>query len=201
LCQPFEIDFRVGDRVLATLFQAYSQSDRHYHNLIHIDRILELVWEWKSSEIDFTSLQFAAWFHDVIYNPKACDNEAKSAEYAALTLAELGIFKTQIDRVVNLILCTQFHQASTHDLEAQILLDADFAILGAEASDYQAYARGIRREYSGLSEPEYRSGRTRVLSHFLQRDRLYFLDQYSARFEQKARQNIQKELGEISPKS
>jgi predicted metal-dependent HD superfamily phosphohydrolase len=201
LWQPLGVDVRGRDRVLQELFQAYSQSDRYYHNLTHINKVLELVYEWNSSELDFSSLQFAAWFHDVIYNPKASDNEAKSTEYAAIELAEIGILQETIDRVIFLILCTQFHQAPKDDLEAQILLDADLAVLGSDPSDYQAYARAIRREYSWLSESEYRSGRTRVLEHFLQRDRLYFTDKYYARFERKARQNIQEELVALNQQS
>jgi predicted metal-dependent HD superfamily phosphohydrolase len=201
LCQPFCVDVWVRDRVLQEVFQHYSQIDRHYHNLHHINRVLELIHEWKEMDLDFTTLQLAAWFHDVIYKPKASNNEAQSAEYAALILAEIGIGQVTIDRVVSLILCTQFHHAPTNDLEAQILLDADLAILGSEPFDYQAYACAIRREYSWLSESEYRSGRTRVLNHFLQRDRLYYLDKYYARFERKARKNIQEELLELNNKS
>lgn len=197
LCQPFGIDLREIDRVLQDLFRVYSGSDRHYHNLIHIHRVLELVGEWKACEIDRESLQFSAWFHDAIYNPKASNNEAKSAEYAAIELAKMGIEKETIDRVISLISYTQFHQAPTNDLEAQILLDADLAILGSPPREYQAYARAIRREYSWLSGSEYRAGRRRVLEQFLQRDRLYFLDLYYEKFERQARENIHLELVNI----
>ncbi|RMG05974.1 MAG: hypothetical protein D6728_19610, partial [Cyanobacteria bacterium J055] len=186
LCQPFAIDLSKIDRVFCDLFRVYSGSDRHYHNLTHIDRVLELVGEWKASNIDFPSLQFAAWFHDAIYNPKSSDNEVQSGKYAASKLAELGINPDKIDRVISLISYTQFHQAPTNDLEARILLDADLAILGSPSREYQAYARAIRREYSWLSESEYRAGRRRVLEQFLQRDRLYFLDIYYAKFELQA---------------
>lgn len=194
LCHLLGAIDRTIDLVFQDLCRVYSTDDRPYHNLTHIDRVLKLIGECKASEIDRESLQFVAWFHDAIYNPKASDNEAKSGEYAAIKLAELGINPEKIDRVVSLILYTQLHQAPTDDLEAQILLDADLAIFGSEPSDYQTYALAIRREYAWLSESEYHAGRRRVLEQFLQRDRLYCLELYYAKFERQARENIHLEL-------
>jgi predicted metal-dependent HD superfamily phosphohydrolase len=46
--------------------------------------------------INFPAIQLAAWFHDVIYDPRAKDNEEKSAEYAVASLSQFEIPKTTV---------------------------------------------------------------------------------------------------------
>ena len=71
-------------------------------------------------------------------------------------------------RVAALIMKTKTHDAGD-DADAQVLLDADLAILGASEPAYLDYAKKIRQEYAWVPEPEYRQGRRRVLESFLSR--------------------------------
>ena len=65
-------------------------------------------------------------------------------------------------------------QAKTEEsnTDCHILLDADLAILGAPALDYDSYAQAIRQEYRWVPEASYRTGRRQVLQAFLQRKRV-----------------------------
>ncbi len=182
------------DRVFQLLVTAYSQPDRYYHNLNHIDRMLTTLALFTSCIQDPISVSLAAWFHDFIYDPQAADNEIQSAKAALELLDNLGVSAHEIDRIQQLILATQGHQVDGIDSDIWILLDADLAILGTDREQYQVYARSIRREYSWVSDDLYREGRIRVLESFLQRDRLYFTELLFDELEAISRLNIQQEI-------
>jgi predicted metal-dependent HD superfamily phosphohydrolase len=147
---------------------------------------------------DFTALQLAAWFHDAVYDPRAADNEARSAAYATASLAALKLPPAQISSVERLILATRSHLAEPGDHDAHVLLDADLAILGSEPEQYDAYAHAIRQEYGWVPETEYRYGRGQVLAQFLARDRIYYTQAMTTLYEQAARRNLQRELTHLS---
>ena len=195
LLLPFAVDSTISKQIFCDLIFAYSSPHRYYHNLAHIQQVLEIIEKMRSHSQNFPALQFAAWFHDIIYNPKAKDNEEKSAAKATNVLTNLGIPFSIVDNVSNLILITKNHQILTNsDIDSQIFLDADLSILGASPAKYQFYARSIRKEYNWLSETEYRTGRKQVLEKFCQRERIYYTQQIFDALEFKARQNIQEEI-------
>ena len=109
------------------------------------------------------------------------------------SLSKLGIPTVQIDRISHLILATQSHHSNPKDPECQALLDCDLSILGTPPDQYQTYALAIRQEYHWVSEDAYRTGRSRVLQQFLDRDRIYHCHELHA-YETQARQNLTTEL-------
>ena len=180
-------------RVFNILVAAYTQPDRHYHNLNHIDRLLTTIDRTESLQ-NPTAVRLAVWFHDFVYDSQASDNEAQSAKSAEELLTNIGISSELIDRVQQLILATQGHQINPDDPDRCIFLDADLAILGADPVEYQAYMRSIRREYSWASDAAYKVGRIQVLESFLQRDRLYYSDILGDELESIARLNLKQEI-------
>ena len=200
LLQSFLTEPELGQKVFVDLVNTYSSVERSYHNLGHIHQVLETIEQSQSLSVDFVALQFAGWFHDIIYDSKAKDNEEKSAEYAEAILSSLKIPKSTIAHVKDLILSTKSHQALFTDIDSHILLDADLTILGSSQSDYRAYARAIRQEYSWRPDAEYIVGRKGVLKSFLQRDRIYLTHKTFVSLEEKARQNLQSEVAALSLK-
>jgi predicted metal-dependent HD superfamily phosphohydrolase len=182
------------DRVFQLLVTAYTQPDRHYHHLNHIDRVLTTLARFSNRFQDPITISLAAWFHDFVYDSQASDNEAQSARVAKELLTNLGVSINSIDRVQQLILATQGHKVDPSDADLCIFLDADLAILGADPVLYQAYQRSIRCEYNWVSDLEYKAGRIRVLKSFLQRDRLYHTELLFNELESTARCNIQQEI-------
>lgn len=197
LLEPFMVELSVSQRIFSDLVTAYSTVGRFYHTLQHIHHVLETMEDLKLVAIDFSVIQLAAWFHDVIYDPKSQDNEEKSAEYAEVVLTELAIPLATIARVKTIILSTKTHQSPPDDIDCQILLDADLAILGAAASKYKAYSRAIRQEYSWVPDREYRWGRKQVLDRFLQRNRIYYTSELFLALEERARDNLQGEIRDL----
>ncbi|MBK1987139.1 hypothetical protein A0J48_006235 [Sphaerospermopsis aphanizomenoides BCCUSP55] len=190
--QAFGVDRITAKPAFDDLVLAYSSCDRYYHTLQHIYSVLNTIDILKIYLQDLPSVQLAAWFHDVVHNTQAQDNEEKSAEYAAEMLPKLAIPANQMTKVKNLILCTKKHQAD--NIDGQVLLDADLAILGAAPIDYQVYAKAIRQEYAWVEESEYITGRRKVLEQFLQRQSIYSTPLMLESFEELARLNLQAEL-------
>jgi predicted metal-dependent HD superfamily phosphohydrolase len=197
LLEPFLVELSVSKRIFGELVSAYSSVGRFYHTLQHIHYVLDTLEGMELVALDFSVIQLAAWFHDVIYDPKYQDNEEKSAEYAEVALTELSIPLATIARVKTLILSTKTHQSPPDDIDCQILLDGDLAILGAVESEYKAYSMAIRQEYSWVPEREYRWRRKQVLDKFLQRNRIYYTSELFLALEERARHNLQGEIRDL----
>lgn len=206
LLQRFRVEHMVAQQVFSDLTAAYSSPGRFYHTLAHIQQVLETIdlmryaysTLTRSPARNLAAIEFAAWFHDVIYDPKAKDNEEKSASYAADVLTSLRIPAETIDTAVSIILATKKHQAKENDIDCQIFVDADLSILGSSEAKYREYAQAIKQEYSWLSDAEYRAGRKQVFDNLLKRERIYFTEQMFVGLELKARQNIQEEIKYLS---
>jgi predicted metal-dependent HD superfamily phosphohydrolase len=182
------------EKYFAQIVEAYSAKYRFYHTLEHIYNILVVIETLQHKTKKIVAIQLAAWFHDVIYETQAQDNEEKSVEYARELLQYEGISNNLIDTVSCLILDTKHHQSDFDNIESQILLDADLAILGANPGEYQKYARLIRQEYIWVSDSDYTAGRTKVLKKFLQRGRIYLTEEIFNSLELSARNNIKAEI-------
>lgn len=172
------------------IIAAYSSPERHYHTIAHIVQILSTIRELRPENA--IAVQIAAWFHDVVYDSQAQDNEERSADVADQVLRSLQVDPETIAIVRQLILCTKHHQAD--DRDSEILLDADLAILGAVPANYQIYATAIRQEYAWVPDAQYRAGRKQVLEKFLQRDRIFLTTQLFEQLEAPARANLQAEI-------
>jgi len=180
--------------VFEMLVALYNGPDRFYHDLSHIQDLLNIVAGFKDHIQDYTAMRLAIWFHDAIYDASAKDNEAKSAGLAKRTLARLGLPSDLVLRVQELILATDGHHAVPHDLDAQILLDADLSPLGASLEAFTQDGLDLLREAPWLSEAEYPAARRKVLESFLERDRLYQTEWFHDRFEAQAKGNMVREI-------
>ncbi|MBV6626061.1 MAG: HD domain-containing protein [Rivularia sp. (in: Bacteria)] len=196
LLQNFDINKAAAGTTFSQIVESYSHPNRYYHNLEHIYHVLEVTQTLKcqTEYCDIKTVQLAGWFHDIVYDTKAKDNEEKSAEYAVKLLSSLSIPSNVIENVKKLILATKNHQMLNYDINAQILLDADLAILGSNPDEYNRYARAIRQEYIWVPELEYRAARKQILQHFLQRRNIYFTQIMQQVKETSARNNLNTEI-------
>ena len=182
------------EAIFKDLVDTFSAPARYYHNLNHVRHLLDLIAEVEAIADRPKVIQFAAWFHDCVYNPQAQDNEINSAIYAMKTLQELNIASEVIESVRQIILSTQKHQPVINTLDCLIFLDLDLAILGASPDEYRKYALAIRKEYSWLGDRDYQRGRKTVLTNFLARERIYFTNYFYRRLEETARANLAAEI-------
>jgi predicted metal-dependent HD superfamily phosphohydrolase len=181
----------------ADLVARHAEPHRHYHTLAHVAAVLRIIHALCPDAAGRPALLLAGWFHDAVYDPRAGDNEERSAELARAVLRPLGVPESTLDEVGRLILLTRSHQAGPDDWDGHVLLDSDLAILGADEPTYDDYARAIRREYAWVAEEQYRAGRRRVLEGFLARAHIYFTPLMRARCEGRARANMAREVAAL----
>lgn len=194
--QKYCLDVEKIDEMFRFLVGKYSEKHRAYHNLSHINYLLEEA--QKIEFADFDSVYFATWFHDVIYEPKRSDNEIQSAKLSVKLLSELNFPNDKIIKIEKIILATQTHSAENLDNEGKVFLDLDLSILGAGEEIYRNYSQAIRQEYSHVWDFLYRRGRRKVLENFLRRETIYFTGTLRERFEKQARLNLANEIKELS---
>lgn len=170
---------------------AYSAPSRHYHTLQHLCDVYADLHEYYVGKVP-TATVFALFFHDVIYSALRGDNEKRSADHAANMLDQWGGDKALADRVATMIEATATHESS--DVETQLFLDADMAILGALAERYSIYIVAVRKEYSIYPDLIYNAGRRKFVEATLRRERIYLTDYFHRRYEVQARINLAHEL-------
>lgn len=181
------------------LERAYAEPHRRYHTRRHIEQclaLLDTVPDLMDSERQV--LTWAIWWHDAVYDAKASDNEAKSAEMAKGDLRDLGATIHQRDEVARLIRLTAGHQVEEGDRLGEILVSIDLSILAAPPADYDAYAAQVREEYAHVPDELWRAGRGRVLRHFLDAPVIYPDADSAFRWEEAARENLARELASLA---
>jgi hypothetical protein len=175
--------------------KSYSQKSRKYHNLAHLENMLLELENVKDEILDYDSILFSIFYHDIIYKATSKDNEEKSAEIAKTRLEKLNIPNDKIIKIYSQILATKSH-SKNEDSDTNFLLDADLAILGQDWTIYENYTQQIRKEYSIYPDFMYKPGRKKVLTHFLEFDEIFKTDSFKEEYEERARENIQRELNE-----
>ncbi|MBZ9746943.1 hypothetical protein LB516_16965 [Mesorhizobium sp. CO1-1-7] len=188
----------IDDALKTELSVLYKAGDRHYHNLTHIEAMLELADDYRTLLDDPEAVEAAIWFHDAVYDSRAKDNEAQSAALAEQKLAG-RIDAGRLSRVSAMILATATHQVPLFDdvaatRDASLFLDMDLSILGAAPDAFDAYERAVRREYGWVEEAMWRAGRGAVLKGFLARPHIFHTQEFRQRFEPQARRNMARSL-------
>jgi predicted metal-dependent HD superfamily phosphohydrolase len=177
----------------------HREPQRQYHGVRHVTWVVRHVSELGAHVPvgDLAAVTAAAFFHDAIYDPRAGDNEERSALLAARVLGELGWAETRRAAVAAMVRATATHGAVA-DVDTAVLLDADLAILGAEPAAYQAYVTGVRSEYAHVEAAAWRTGRSQVLRDFLARRPLYATEPARERWEARAAANMTAELAGLT---
>jgi predicted metal-dependent HD superfamily phosphohydrolase len=188
-----------ADVLGADLLGRWSEPHRHYHDLEHLAELLAALDELAPDAVPAT-VRLAAWFHDAVYDPRASDNEERSAQLAAEALPGAGLAPEDVTEVVRLVRLTATHGPAFDDADGMLLCDADLAILGSSAARYERYVADVRAEYAHVPDAEFRAARDRILRGFLDRSRIYRTDAARDRWESAARRNLMAELaGDADP--
>ncbi len=189
--------FAENEAAYNSILNQYSEAYRAYHNAEHISDCLEKLDMFGEALENRNVIELAIWFHDIVYNPYGKHNELKSARAAADFLKRNSSDEALIQRVSGLILATQ-HTATTTSEEEKIITDIDLSILGAPSEAYDRYSDNIRKEYKRIPALIFRKKRKEVLKQFLDRKPLFQKPLFQEKFEQKARDNINRELQRYS---
>lgn len=180
---------REPDAIWQQLATLYSEPHRHYHTLDHVAACLKWLDHYRHLADDPLTMELALWAHDVIYDPRASDNEARSADWFAEHLEDSTLTQNQKDRVHALILAT-IHPHPPIDADMALLQDIDLSILGATAELYDRYEGWIRQEYAFVPEEAFQKGRSAVLKSFLDQGEIYHTAELREKLEAPARNNL-----------
>ena len=170
------------------LFNAYTESQRYYHTIQHIVECLDMFHQVRDQLNDPIAVEWAIWFHDIVYDPQASDNEEQSADLMQKKCGHL-LSSDQIKKVYAWILATKKHKPS-NDQDLNYLLDIDLAILGSSRSRFAVYEQQIQQEYAWVEPELYKQKRAEVLRHFYQMQPLYQTEYFMNLLENRAKLNL-----------
>ncbi|MGJ8726493.1 MAG: HD domain-containing protein [Roseibacillus sp.] len=190
LCTSLNLD---GLHSWTKIEESYSKNQLAYHNLTHIADCLSKFRASQHLAQDPAAIELAIWFHDIVYDPKASDNEEQSARRAESFLLDSPL----TTRVTELILDTS-HRQEAETSDGKLICDIDLSILGSDPKSYRSYADAIREEYSWVNSTDYMLGRSQVLENFLNRKRIFALPYFEEKYEQQARLNLSEELESLT---
>ena len=179
------------------LMKAWSEPQRHYHDLRHLQECLGRWSAWQTLAERPGEVALALWFHDAVYEPLAKDNELLSAAWAVQVMTACELDSAAADRVHRLIMAT-CHQAEPEGPDAALVVDIDLAILGAAPERFEAYDRDVRKEYRVVPGFLYRRKRREVLQAFLELPRIYRTPPARDALEATARVNLQAALSRLA---
>ncbi|MDR7194844.1 HD domain-containing protein [Luteimonas terrae] len=187
------------------LESAYATPPRAYHNFGHVETLLRHFDEVSARDgwAQPVEVRLAILYHDAIYDARASDNEVRSADLAAESIARwLPDAGVDTARVAHLIRLTARHGRLSpddfaddpHADDARRFLDCDMAILASDDATFDAYDRGIAAEYRHVPRWLYAVNRRRFLKSLLARPRIYLDDGFHARLDAQARHNLRRAI-------
>jgi predicted metal-dependent HD superfamily phosphohydrolase len=186
------------DELRERLLTAYAEPTRGYHDLRHLQEVLDRVDELRDelgSPDDLDAVLLAAWFHDAVY-AGAADDEERSAKLAERELAG-AVDDDTVAEVARLVRLTRRHRPEAEDRSGQVLSDADLAILAADDERYAEYTSGVRHEYPQVDDATFRAGRAAVLEELLAKSTLFHTRHGRKHWEEPARHNVRREIEQL----
>ena len=187
----------VKEQLWNEIVNCYSGQNRQYHNLSHIAYLYTLLDEYIDEILNPAVIGLAILYHNVVYDAYSSDNEDQSAAFAEAHLRRLNVNHGIINNTKTFIKATKDRKmlagvSLQNDLS--FFLDFDMAILGVDDEVYKLYSKKIRQEYSIYPDPVYKEGRKLALQRVLALENIFLTSEFREVMEQKARQNINREL-------
>ncbi|GGB17042.1 hypothetical protein GCM10011492_03520 [Flexivirga endophytica] len=188
----------------SALLARWSEPHRSYHTAQHLREMLSAVDRLGATagvaERDRRVAHVAAWLHDAVYDVQAPpgDSERESAQLARDLLASFGVDGNAIRTVVELILLTIEHGTDVPGPLADAFTDADLAILAAPAGRFDEYCAQVRAEYAHVPDAAYATGRSDILTVFVDRAEVYRTAFARDAWTAAARANIRREIDRLA---
>ena len=177
----------------AAIFQqivaAYAEPQRHYHTMVHIDHCLTMLDQCHHLIGNPDAVELSIWFHDIIYEIGASDNEARSAELY-LQLSEHHHPAELRERVNHLIMAPLHLSESIDDKDTQFMVDIDLSSFALPWTEFLRDSEKIRLENPQMSNADYHKKARKFQRSLLRRKQFYLSDFFFQRLETQARQNL-----------
>jgi len=181
----------VDSGLVDELLRRWAEPHRRYHSVQHLRDCLELLEGLRCCAEHPGEVEVAVWFHDAIYDPRADDNEARSAAWAKTAVLDAGASALAAARVFDLVMSTR-HDAVPATPDARLLCDVDLSILAADGPRFDAYEDGVRAEFDWVTDARFYAARGDFIRALLRRERIFHGAEPFARFEARARENLRR---------
>ena len=185
-------DPAAADAAWDALVRAYTEPHRRYHDIDHLDHCLHGLDLAATVARDPDTLELAIWFHDMVHEPGAGDNEARSAEVFAHLLGSY-LAPADVDRIRRLILTTA-HRELPNGGDERFIADIDLSSLAKPWPQFLADSEDLRAEEPAKSDAAYYRAKARFFRALLARARLFNTPPFQLRYETKGRENIRRFL-------
>ncbi|MDJ1483717.1 adenylyltransferase/cytidyltransferase family protein [Cytophagaceae bacterium YF14B1] len=152
--------YQVSPAGVERLQYSWNEPHRFYHTEKHLSFLIDKIEKSSLSEEEKDKLRLTAFFHDVVYDPTAQDNEERSAEM----LKEVTQHPVT-EEVVEMILDTKTHKPRT-ELSRQFV-DWDMAIVSdSDFTQLMEWERGVFKEFQFVDYSMYKMGRLALLDEW-----------------------------------
>ena len=147
-----------------TILSMWNESHRHYHNLNHLNDLINQINENKSkySGKEYEKLMLAAIFHDCVYDPMSSTNEEDSANLFIECCQDKS--NSDVLEVKQMILDTKTHESTTNLSES--FNNYDMSIVERDFDQLLDWENGIAEEYKAYGD-FYKGGRLKFLESLL----------------------------------
>jgi predicted metal-dependent HD superfamily phosphohydrolase len=186
-----------GARPGAPLFDEiaahYGGPERTYHTLGHVDDCLARLDTVAALVGNRDAVEVALWFHDVLCDAGANDNEARSSRwYLERSTGATPRFRIAVCRM---ILASKHAVPAVRD-DARYMVDIDLAGFGHPWLEFRRTTDLVRGEFPHKSDVEFARGLAPFMRSLVARDSLYATDFFRERCEATARRNVAQLIAE-----
>ncbi len=174
----------------------YREPHRRYHTPEHVDHCLGQFDAACGHMDDPDTVELAVWYHDVIYDVGASDNEKRSAElYKAHSRGVMPA--ARIDAVYDLIMATVHTRVAPATADQAYMVDIDLSSFGLPWERFLEDSVAVRDEFPHMSDEEFYPKQRDFLASLLAREHFCYTPFFRARHERRARENIARYLREL----
>lgn len=207
----FGIDIQT-EKELSWLKRNYTKYDRHYHTINHIISSLSTYDEIRNnipSGHRRLALQFAIFYHDIIYVPQKGDmfNIKHSIDAAMDALSKFTQTEDQIKFVqfVKMYITSTNHKylfehediRNKMDRNSAFMSDIDLCGFAEVWETFKKNNDNIRKEFDIFSDEDFNKGQIQFLKSVLALEKIFLTSEFRA-LETQARSNIERQIKILS---
>lgn len=174
----------------------YREPHRRYHTPAHIAHCLEQ-FDLARALLDAPdAVELAIWYHDVIYDVGASDNELQSAQLLRRH-ADGVIAGDLVQCVDDLVMVTVHGQRQPVTRDQGFMVDIDLSSFGLPWAKFLRDSEAVREEFADMSDAQFYPRQREFLASLIAREHFCITEFFRARHEARARKNITRYLADL----
>lgn len=175
----------------ARLVGAWGSPGRRYHDLEHLAECLHEVDLAAAGSTGADLAELALWYHDAVWAPGAPDAEERSAALLEADAALLGLPREVALAAAGCVRATAHTRGVVPSgPAAELVVDADLAILASEPLRLLEYEDCVAEEYAEVAGTTFILARGRFLADLLAAPSIFRTASFRERYEARARANL-----------